>query len=378
LQRIIVNQEVTRQYLIEHHFCTSDLIELIPGAVLAADLLTQHSPPRQYYGRHKPTFDICFVAQRYTQYGVDKGYDVFIEVAMNLAKRYRDIRFHVVGTFDSTVLDVSALGDQIIFYGSKNTSFFPSFYSWMDLILSPNVPFVLQPGAFDGFPTGCCMEAGLCGVPVFCTDPLGENQVFRDGEEIVIIPHHADRIAAMVEHYYSNHASLYQIGERGQRAFQKLLAVEAQVRPRLRLLSACMEHEGAKGRHLQRESVPDPDYLWWTEFWRAKRDIASLVPGGHKFIFVDECQWVAGQLFGDRVNLPFTEHAGQYWGPPADDPTAIQECERLRDAGAEFLVFGKPAFWWLDHYSGFSRYLRTHFRCVLENARVVAFDLRAF
>jgi hypothetical protein len=45
-------------------------------------------------------------------------------------------------------------------------------------------------------------------------------------------------------------------------------------------------------------------------------------------------------------------------------------------AGAGFIVFAWPAFWWLDHYAGLHRHLRAHFRCVLENDRLVVFDLR--
>ena len=76
---------------------------------------------------------------------------------------------------------------QVKFYGAQRTEFFPSFYSQMDLILAPNIPFTLLPGAFDGFPPGGCIEAGLSGVAVFCTDVLNQNIAFKDGEELVIV-----------------------------------------------------------------------------------------------------------------------------------------------------------------------------------------------
>ena len=40
-------------------------------------------------------------------------------------------------------------------------------------------------------------------------------------------------------------------------------------------------------------------------------------------------------------------------------------------------VFAWTAFWWLDHYAGLRRHLREHYRSVLENDRVVVFDLQA-
>lgn len=44
--------------------------------------------------------------------------------------------------------------------------------------------------------------------------------------------------------------------------------------------------------------------------------------------------------------------------------------------GADFIAFGEPAFWWLDHYKKFAGQLRTRFRCPLQNERLVVFDLR--
>ncbi|UWG96663.1 hypothetical protein LPY66_17540 [Dehalobacter sp. DCM] len=79
-----------------------------------------------------------------------------------LARSAENIRSHVVGNFDRSDIDVSELGDRIIFYGLRNKSFFPTFYSGIDLIVSPNLPFVLIPGKnYDGFPTGCCIDAAL-------------------------------------------------------------------------------------------------------------------------------------------------------------------------------------------------------------------------
>jgi hypothetical protein len=105
------------------------------------------------------------------------------------------------------------------------------------------------------------------------------------------------------------------------------------------------------------------------------KEISSLIPPGETFLLVDDDQ-VGGELFSGRTAWPFLERDGKYWGPPSDDASAICELERLRQLGASFTVFAWPAFWWLDYYAGFHSYLREKHPCVLENDRVVVFDLR--
>ena len=106
----------------------------------------------------------------------------------------------------------------------------------------------------------------------------------------------------------------------------------------------------------------------------ARDELVRLIPPDAKFILVDEDQ-MRCELPHQRT-VPFLEKDGVYWGPPADDATAIRECERLRQAGAGFIAFVWTTFWWLDHYAGFARHLRSHFPCVAENSRVILFDLR--
>jgi hypothetical protein len=104
-------------------------------------------------------------------------------------------------------------------------------------------------------------------------------------------------------------------------------------------------------------------------------DLTGLIPAAGTFILIDEGQ--LGNVLGiGRHALPFLRRDGQYWGAPPDDATAVRELERLRRSGASFLVVAWPAFWWLDYFGGWHRYLRSRFRCALENDRLIAFDLR--
>ena len=126
--------------------------------------------------------------------------------------------------------------------------------------------------------------------------------------------------------------------------------------------------------------IADPE-AWEQNSWfhrldRATREIAALIPPGDIFILVDEDNW-GMDANSTRRPVPFLERDGQYWGKPADDVTAIREFERLRHSGANFIVFAWPAFWWLDYYSGLHHHLRSAFPCVLQNDRLVVFDLRA-
>ena len=107
----------------------------------------------------------------------------------------------------------------------------------------------------------------------------------------------------------------------------------------------------------------------------ATQEINTLIPPGNTFVLVDEDQWATGGVVSGRHCIPFLEQDGRYGGPPPDDDTAIQELERLRRAGASFVVFAWPAFWWLAYYTGLHHHLRAHFRCVLETKRLLVFDL---
>jgi glycosyltransferase involved in cell wall biosynthesis len=239
-KKIIVTQNVARDYILSKGLATPDQMAFIYGVVAPTDYLAGNLPKRPRYGQDKATFDICFVANRYLPKGEDKGYDIFITAAKILARSYSDVRFHVVGRFDKDVIDISDIEHQITFYGARPTEFFPAFYSQMDVILSPNPPFRATPGAFDSFPTGCCVEAGICGAAVFCCDELGQNVALRDREDFVKIPHNASQTAEMISHYIRQYDDLVQISQHGSQTFKRVFGYESQIEPRLKVIKACL------------------------------------------------------------------------------------------------------------------------------------------
>jgi hypothetical protein len=106
---------------------------------------------------------------------------------------------------------------------------------------------------------------------------------------------------------------------------------------------------------------------------RTRRALVELVPFDEPFILVDEEQF--RPFLQHRRTIPFMEKDGGYWGPPPDDASAIRELERLRGEGARQIVFAWPSFWWLEHYAGFARYLRSNYQVLREDSLLVAFAL---
>jgi len=134
-----------------------------------------------------------------------------------------------------------------------------------------------------------------------------------------------------------------------------------------------------QNRHNTRKATTRPAskeeaFEWMCRVSTVAKAVASATAPGGTLILVDD------QMFGDLVGsgrtvLPFLERNGEYWGPPEDDDTAISELQRLRKSGADFIAFGWPTFWWLDHYGKFHDHLRATYECVLRTEHVVIFSL---
>jgi glycosyltransferase involved in cell wall biosynthesis len=177
--------------------------------------------------------------------GKDKGYDVFIEVAQRLAGSHPEIRFHVVGGFSPAEISIDGLDDKIFFYGPRAGKWFDDFYRDKDIILSPNVPFMLRKGTFDGFPTASCTEAGVRKVAMFCTDELQLNSAFVDGQDLVIIPHDAGKIAAVIEQHCADPGRLRSIALNGALKIRNVYGYDSQILPRIRILEQELERTPA-------------------------------------------------------------------------------------------------------------------------------------
>lgn len=103
--------------------------------------------------------------------------------------------------------------------------------------------------------------------------------------------------------------------------------------------------------------------------------VEQHVPADAEVLVVSRGDRELTRLNGRRANHFPQDADGAYAGHhPANSDTAIAELERLRGAGAEFLVIPRTSAWWLDHYREFAGHLVRYRRFAAGSCAI--FDLR--
>jgi len=238
-REVIVTQHFTQDYLIKNELCEKNKITFILGGVSQIDPTSV--PSKKYYKQEKDTFDICFVSHKYFEKGIKKGFDLFLEVAMQCTEKYRDMHFHVIGNWDEEIKPYLT-SPNIHFSSVKPAEYFPAFYAEMDIFLTPNRSFKLLQDfpaykastslEFDGFPLG--LDAGICGSALFMTDELNHTKgFFNDGENIVIIDHKVSHICDRITYYYTHLDELYLLSKKQSTKMKKLFDINSQINKRL-------------------------------------------------------------------------------------------------------------------------------------------------
>jgi glycosyltransferase involved in cell wall biosynthesis len=234
-RKVIVTQNVTKNYLLDNQFCNKEDIEFIYGS--PSNWEVQDCVINMVKKRENESFNICFVAAKYSSKGIDKGYDIFIEVARKLSQLSDKFKFHVVGGFSGKDIDISDLSKHLKFYGYLPLDELRKLYLKQDIIISPNRTNILARGAFDGFPTGAVVEAGLCGVVMFVTDELNQNTILSNSIDFILINHDPDFIVSKVMELFSDYDRLYKISQAGSAVLRKVFSNEYQMTPRLKLMA---------------------------------------------------------------------------------------------------------------------------------------------
>jgi glycosyltransferase involved in cell wall biosynthesis len=165
--------------------------------------------------------------------------------------------------------------------------------------------------------------------------------------------------------------SLYRLHGRN---FHSLMSIDYKINRQLTYYSSCCAELRARCGAAQVDEEEWKRHSWWHRLDLAVKEIATLPGPGDPLILVDDGVWEVGPIAG-RPRIPFLERHGHYWGRPADDAAAISELRRLQRSGAKLIGFAWPAFWWLEQYADFHRYLLERFPCILDNDRLRVFDL---
>lgn len=236
-RKVIVTQTVSHRYVVDHIGCDPEKVEFIYGGVFESRTDFDFLKDKSLYGRDKDTLDLCFVAHRYGNNLAAKGYDHFVAVACALAAEDPRLRFHVVGDYTEDDIPLGEAAGQFSFYGKRPNSFFLTFYPGMDAIISSIRPYAQGPGAFDGFPTGACMEAGFHGVLNCINDPLGLNVAFDDRQNIVLLDDDPQRAVGLLRDLLATPQALYDLAYAGWRKFHAVFDADKQLWARTRIIA---------------------------------------------------------------------------------------------------------------------------------------------
>jgi hypothetical protein len=194
-------------------------------------------------------------------------------------------------------------------------------------------------------------------------------------KELAQVRFHVDQDSQDTFHSPGGTGPLAVMAERTDAIAYLLQSPRAEDASYRRWLAEHLLHMSMRRSEFTSQLIPEINLSWSERLQIAIQDILAVIPAGKRLILVDDNHW-GSEILPEFHALPFLEHEGQYWGAPPDDQTAIRELERMRQAGASFMVIGWSAFWWIDYYSGLRNYLSSNFHCVLHNSRLIIFALQ--
>ncbi len=234
LKNVITTQTITTNYLLDNNLIPKDKIKFIYGVVTPTAMLNLNNNNKEFF--INDNMNIAFVANKQMKGGIDKGYDTFMEAACILAQHSNKFHFHIIGPWEKDDYPTNIPMSNLKYYGMQFNNDLITIYKKIDLIVSPNKPFILKPGAFDGFPTAACSEAALCRVAMMITDPLNLNIHFTNNKDIIIIKPEVEEIIDNALLLLKNPQKLISIATNGEAICKKIYSFQSQIAPRIKML----------------------------------------------------------------------------------------------------------------------------------------------
>lgn len=231
---VIVNQFITKKYLLDKKICSEEKIHLFHGVPINLEYY------RSYINENK-RFDgslrILFMANKYTSDGKDKGFPVFQKVARELILKDDSIRFDIIGGFSKSDLVYRDFENYFIFHGLLQENQFFKILNNTHIILSPNFPFVLNRGAFDGFPLGATITGGIFLNAMIMTDYFSESKQtgWIDDKHFLEISLDLDDIIRKIDSLLNDRKKLKELAYQGQKKIFDQYSYKNQILPRVDL-----------------------------------------------------------------------------------------------------------------------------------------------
>ena len=235
--QVIVNMPFVYDYLTDRLNVNPNKITLIYGVPIVSPVIKK----LEFTKKPEP-LRVIFSSHKYMQFGLDKGFDIFNGVAKSLEDNLK-FAFTVVGGFK----------EDDLLYSSKNIRFLDELdieelqfeYSTHDVILSPNRSFVLGNGAFDGFPTGSVMHAGLNGCLMLITDDLDNSTKldFKESHDYYRISCNVTEISNLLVNLEDDREKIRRVAISGREKLSQLLDLENQLMKRNEIIQRYIKNK---------------------------------------------------------------------------------------------------------------------------------------
>lgn len=234
---VVVNQYITKEYLIEKGITVEDKITLIPGVSLNLN------GDFKSVEKDNSVIKIVFFANKYTVGGKDKGFDVFQRIIFQLIENKQNILPVVIGNFSKDDLEIKELSDKIIFKGVLNEAAYQKELESTHIFISPNQPNILAPGAFDGFPLSTAIAAALANNVLFLTDHFNESEKigFIDKVDYFKLTNSLEDNISLIEKVIDNINLIKEISQNGKNKTLNLYSFNNQIQPRIEFLKKCLQ-----------------------------------------------------------------------------------------------------------------------------------------
>ncbi len=185
-----LNQEDANLF-IERKLVSADKIKILPGE----GVNTEHFFPQT----HKPVARTkAFQFLMGTRLLRTKGVAVYVEAAGILKKKYRDVRFELIGFFEKHHPD-SITESELRHWQKKDIIHYSGFAKDVRPFLRQADCFVFPSFYHEGIPR-CLLEAAAMEIPIITSLNTGCKEVVKEGENgFLCIPNNATDLAARME-----------------------------------------------------------------------------------------------------------------------------------------------------------------------------------